>query len=347
MKKIESYTAHKQTGILLNANEVSNNVSDEIRQEIKNMIDTVDFNRYPDDTYSDLLEAYSNYIHVPANQILCGNGSDQMLDLIMSYYLSKGKTLYTIDPDFGMYDYYATKFDAKVLKFKCEEDGSFDIDAFIQYGKENHVDMVIFSNPNNPSGHYLKNEDVLKIVEAFKDIPFVDDEAYIEFADESMMEYIGKYPNFYITRTLSKIFGMAAIRTGFLIGSKENMEQLYKIKVPYALNTLSQQVAMIALGHIDEVMDRVKPIVKNREMILSYPYQDIKAFDSQANFIMLKASQLDVLKQMFEDENIVIRTYQNKDYIRITIGNDEQSKKVFELLKEYDRKVAYERSIVR
>lgn len=248
MKTIESYTSHIQSGTLLNANEVNENISDTIKEEIKDLIDRIDFNRYPDDGCARLLDAYSHYIGVPSDQILCGNGSDQMLDLIMSKYLSKGKVLYTISPDFGMYDYYATKFDATVLKYQCHEDGSFDVDDFIAFGLDHNVDMVIFSNPNNPTGHYLENKDVLKIVEAFKDIPFIDDEAYVEFAKESMMKYIGQYPNFFITRTLSKVFGLASIRTGFLIGSKENIAQLRAIKVPYALNTLSQEIAIIALS---------------------------------------------------------------------------------------------------
>ncbi len=337
MKVIESYSSPIQSGILLNANEVSENISDIIKEEIKKCIDTIDFNRYPDDSCKKLLEAYSKYIQVPSSQILCGNGSDQMLDLIMSKYLSKGKVLYTIAPDFGMYDYYATKFDATVLKYNCAEDGSFDVDDFIRYGLKHKVDMVIFSNPNNPTGHYLENKDVLKIVEAFKDIPFIDDEAYIEFAKESMMPYIGWYPNFFITRTLSKVFGLASIRTGFLIGSKENMEELRKIKVPYALNTLSQEIACIALQHIDIVQKRVQPIVERREAIVQMDFKHIRMYPSSANYFMLRCSNLDRLKEMFEKEKIVIRTYANKDYVRITIGNAFENEKVVSILKQFEQ----------
>ena len=341
MKKIESYQAHTQSGILLNANEVNINVSNQIKARIKDLIDTVDFNRYPDDTYQKLLEAYGKYIQKPTSQILCGNGSDQMLDLIMSYYLSKGKTLYTLNPDFGMYDYYATKYDAKVLKFNCEKDGSFDIDAFIQYGKENDVDMVIFSNPNNPSGNYLKNEDVLKIVEAFKDIPFIDDEAYVEFAQESMMEYVGTYPKFFVTRTLSKIFGLAALRTGFLVGPEKEMDQLRAIKVPYALNTLSQEIATIALDYVDDVLARVQPITEARKVFMEREYKDIVIYPSSANFFMMTCSNLERLKEMFVEKNIVIRTYNNKDYVRITIGNEDENEMVLSILDAYDKEASH------
>lgn len=339
MKQIESYTAHKQDGILLNANEVSDNINEALKKDIKALIDTIDFNRYPDNDCLELRKAYGKYIQFNEEQILCGNGSDQMLDLIMSYYLSSGKTLYTLSPDFGMYDYYASRYDARILKFPCEKDGSFDVDQFIEMGKKNHVDFIIFSNPNNPTGHYLKNEEMLRIVEAFKDIPFVDDEAYIEFAQESMLPYINQYEHFYITRTLSKVFGLASIRTGFLIGNQKNIETLSKIKVPYSLNTLSQKIAVHALNYIEDALKRVKPICCDRDELLKQKFKGIELIPSHANFILVYSSNISLLKQLFEDSHIVIRTYPDKDYVRITIGNKEENQKVFEVLKQFEKEI--------
>ncbi|MGM9947715.1 pyridoxal phosphate-dependent aminotransferase [Floccifex sp.] len=335
MKKIESYQTHNQKGILLNANEVSDNIDEILKKQIKERIDFIDFNRYPDTDCIELRKTYGNYIHMPYEQILCGNGSDQMLDLIMSYYCSSNKTVLTLDPDFGMYDFYASRYDAKVIKYTCKEDGSFDVDDFISFGKQNKVDFIIFSNPNNPSGHYLENKDILKIVKAFPDIPFVDDEAYIEFAKESMMEYIDQFPNFFITRTLSKVFGMAAIRTGFLIGSKQNIERLSNIKVPYALNTVSQQIAICALHSIETALNRVQPICQRREQLLNMKFKDITIYPSHANFVLVKATKLDVLKTLFEQNHIQIRTYNNKDYIRITIGNELEHQQVISIFNQY------------
>ncbi|MDD7281551.1 histidinol-phosphate transaminase [Floccifex sp.] len=337
MKKIESYQTNTSKGILLNANEVSDNLSQQIKEEIKKGIDSIAFNRYPDTDCVELRKKYGQYINISYEQILCGNGSDQMLDLIMSYYLGPDKTMLTLSPDFGMYDYYASRYGANILKFKCEKDGSFDIDEFIDYAKKQKVDLVIFSNPNNPTGHYLDNSQILKIVEALQDIPFIDDEAYIEFACESMIQYVNQYNNFYVTRTLSKVFGLAAIRTGFLIGSKQNIEILSKIKVPYALNSISQMIAVVALNHIDEVMERIEPIKERRNQLMNAEYKDIIVYPSSANFVMVTCSNISYLKQLFENRKVIIRTYVDCDYVRITIGNEEELQIILDVFDQYER----------
>ena len=337
MKKIESYTAHKQEGILLNANENSNNVSSTLLEEMKKGMEDVLFNRYPDDDCTELLEAYSKYVHIDANQILCGNGSDQMLGLMIGYYLGKGKTLYTIRPDFSMYDYYATSYEANILKYECEEDGSFDIDSFIEMGLKNDVKLVIFSNPNNPTGHFLSNEECIKIVEGFKGIPVIVDEAYVEFAKESMVSFVNQYDNLFVTRTLSKAFGFAGMRCGFLCGPKQAMRELKASKVPYALSSLTMKLSTILLSHVDEYKQSIVDIKKRRDALISKPYKKIKIYPSQGNFVMVRTEDNDVCLKLFEENNIVLRTYKNCDYFRITIGNEEEMKIVESILDAYDK----------
>ena len=304
---------------------------------MKKVMEEVYFNRYPDDDCTELLNAYSSYIQLDANQILCGNGSDQMLGMMIGYYLGKGKTLYTIAPDFSMYDYYATSYEANLLKYPCEKDGSFDIDAFIEMGLENNVKLVLFSNPNNPTGHFLGWKDIKKIVEAFKDIPVIIDEAYVEFATESMVNHINDYENLFVTRTLSKAFGFAGMRCGFLCGPKKAMAQLKLSKVPYALSSLTMKLSTILLSHVDEYKESIEQIKNRRDALIHKNYKNIKIYPSQGNFVMVTCKDNDACLKMFEEQKIVLRIYKNCDYFRITIGNEEEMEIVTSILDAYDK----------
>ncbi len=335
-KKIETYTTHIQKGILLNANESSLNLNFKIIEEIKDSLDTIDFNRYPDNEQTELLDAYGNVIGLDKDYLLAGNGSDQMLGLVIGTFLSKGKYLYTFDPDFSMYDYYASCYEADVKKYALNDDGTLDVDAFIENGQG--ASLVLFSRPNNPSGYCLTQEEIKKVVEGFSDIPVVVDEAYIEFSDEeSAISLINQYDNLYVTRTLSKAYSVAGIRVGFLISNTKNMADMKRRSVVYAVNSITMKIATIILKYANEFQLEAKEIAKRRDAIYEQ-VKDMKKvtfYPSQANFLHGKTDQKERLLQLFQQQNIVIRNYKD-DTFRITIGTEEENEKVFNVLKQFE-----------
>ena len=226
MKDIKEYKTHTQQGILLNANEMSDNLSSFILKEIQEKIINLDFNRYPDNDCIRLREAYSALLNVRIENVLAGNGSDQILGLLIGYFLKKGKTLLTLDPDFSMYDYYCGTYDANLLKYPTRDDGSFDVENFVRYAIDNKVDMILFSNPNNPTGFLLTNEEIKVMLKQLNTIPVVIDEAYAEFAKESATDLIDQFDNLYITRTLSKAYALAGARIGFLVSNEKNIKHI-------------------------------------------------------------------------------------------------------------------------
>lgn len=335
-KKIETYTTHIQKGILLNANESSLNLNSKIIEEIKDSLDTIDFNRYPNNEQTELLDAYGNVIGLDKDYLLAGNGSDQMLGLVIGTFLSKGKYLYTFDPDFSMYDYYASCYEADVKKYALNDDGTLDVDAFIENGQG--ASLVLFSRPNNPSGYCLTQEEIKKVVEGFSDIPVVVDEAYIEFSDEeSAISLINQYDNLYVTRTLSKAYSVAGIRVGFLISNTKNMADMKRRSVVYAVNSVTMKIATIILKYANEFQLEAKEIAKRRDAIYEQ-VKDMKKvtfYPSQANFLHGKTDQKERLLQLFQQQNIVIRNYKD-DTFRITIGTEEENEKVFNVLKQFE-----------
>lgn len=335
-KKIEMYRSHVQTGILLNANESPYGVTKPVMEEIMKVVPAIAFNRYPDDSYQDLYDVYAKVMHLHAEQLIAGNGSDQMLDLVMSLYLGHTKTLYTIAPDFGMFDYYASKYEADIEKFCTNEDGSFDVDAFIEQGKSKPVDLVIFSNPNNPTGHCLSAEEVRHIVESF-DCPVLVDEAYMEFSDQSVLAYIDRYDNLMVTRTLSKAYGLAGLRVGFLVSNADRIAQMRRRKVPYALNTVSQKIAEIVLRHYEDIQWVVEQTRSFRDEMLDKIslLRFLTFYPSQANFIYGKADNKELLLKLFKESDITIRNFNHTHYFRISIGSKEENEAVLKVLTQY------------
>lgn len=338
-KQIESYQAHQQKGILLNANESSLNLDEAIMNDIKEEISSVVFNRYPDNEQTEITEAYSSVINVKKEQILAGNGSDQMLGLMIGTFLGKGKVLYTFDPDFSMYDYYASSYEAEIKKFKLREDGTMDIDAFIQEGKEANASMILFSNPNNPTGNCLYEPEIRKIAEAFKDIPVVVDEAYIEFADApSSIALIDQYQNLYVTRTLSKAYSLAGIRLGFLVSSEANMKELKAKAVPYALNSMTMRIGKIVLKYASQFQARAEETKQRRNALYREVsgMKHVKFYPSEGNFLRGQCAEKQRLLEDFAKAGIVIRNYPGSDTFRITIGTEEENQKVLQVLKQFE-----------
>lgn len=332
------YVVKQNEGILLNANENFRNLKKEIIDEIVQEISTLSFHRYPDDEMLSLLEAYGEYVNLPSSQILAGNGSDELLGLLIGLNISKGKNLYTMTPDFSMYDYYVSMHDGEIVKYENKAEDIFDVDAFIAYGKEKKVDLILFSNPNNPTGKIISEEEICKIVEAFKDIVVIVDEAYGEFSEVSMISYVNTYENLLVTRTLSKAFASAGIRCGFLMGSKSLMNKIRPYKVPYNVNSLTQIAAKIILKHTEEMKKDVVEVKKERDALYEeytkLNREDLILYPSNANYLYGKSLNKEKLLNAFAKENIQIRNYQENDF-RITIGSKEENKKVLSILKNF------------
>ena len=330
------YQPHQQNGILLNANENPWDLPDFIRQEIKEALDTIAFNRYPEDSAQELCEAYSQIIQIPASQILAGNGSDQHLGLLIGTFLGKGKNLLTLSPDFGMYDYYASSYEAGILKYTIDPFSHLDVDDFIGFARENKPDLILFSNPNNPTGNLLTLDEIQKILVAVP-CPVVVDEAYIEFAQGSAVVLLDRYDNLYVTRTLSKAYGLAGVRIGFLISNQANMDALRPLHVPYSVNSISAKVATIVLHHADWFQEQIETIKAERDRFKTLSLQRCRIQSSQANFMLIQTPEIEALKKTFKDNGLTIREYEGKDYCRITIGTPEENQIVKDVLEAFDK----------
>ncbi|MBB6622754.1 histidinol-phosphate transaminase [Clostridium gasigenes] len=341
MKEVNLYdNGVDEKGIRLNGNESYIALDEKNLFKIITLMKNVELNRYPDTEGLKVRACYAKYAKVKAENIIMGNGSDEMLSLVIGSTIGKGKRILTLDPDFSMYDFYATLNDGEIIKYKVNEDGSFDIQDFIMFGIESNVDLIMFSNPNNPTGFALPNEAIIELLKAFKDTKVVIDEAYYEFNKESIVEYINEYKNLLVTRTLSKAWGLAAIRIGFLIGNEELIKKLRDYKVPYNVNSLSQVVAENMLGNTERVILDSNVIIEEREKLFSNLKElqkesslEIKFYKSSANYIFGRTNYKDVLIKALNNKGIVIRNFSD-DSFRITVGSEFENNKVVETIRK-------------
>ena len=339
MENKVTYQARQSGKIMLNANESGENLSAEMMEKAVEAIRTTVFNRYPENTQVKLREAYASVIGVNADHIIAGNGSDQLLGYLIGKLAGVQGTVYTFDPDFSMYDYYASSYGSQVIKYPCDEDGSLDIDSFIRYGNDQKADLVIFSNPNNPSGHCLSIEEVEQVILGFEGTPVIVDEAYIEFADEtSAVSLIEKYPQLYVTRTLSKAYGLAGMRVGFAIGQKQNMDGLREGYVPYALSTPAMEIACAVLSDTGDVKRRIDEVKTERQKMLEVMKQMkcLTVYDSQANFIYGRTEERDRLCAILDEEGIVIRLYKDGETFRITVSTQMENSLLIQALQRFE-----------
>lgn len=328
-----------QYKINLDSNEIYLSIDENILMKLKSCLTNIDLHRYPANDMTGIKKLYGAYAKINPENIIVGNGSDEALDLVISSYVRQGNKVLSLNPDFVMYDFYITRYGGNIVKYDVEPDKTFSVDKFIEYGKENNVDMIVFSNPNNPTGINLRCEEIIKILEVFKDKPVVIDEAYYEFNGETVIPYINKYRNLYVTRTLSKAWGLAALRIGFLISNKENIERILKVKVPYTVSSYSQNLAEIVLKYPDRVVKNAEKVIKSREKLYDElknveknAAMHIEFFSSKGNFIYGRTKHKEALEKGLIKKGIAIR-YFDGDGFRITVGSPMENGKVVEAIR--------------
>ena len=320
--------------IRLDANECPFLPTPEIMAEFAAALKSIEFNRYPDPLATDLLEALSDSYHIPADELVVGNGSDELISLICGGLTEPGDNLTVALPDFSMYEFYSSLSGAHVVHYYKDENNALDLDKLSLFVRENRSKIVIFSNPCNPTGDCKSRDEIINFVHKTDALVIVD-EAYSEFSeiDSAIFETAGQFENLIVLKTLSKAYGMAAIRLGIASSNREVISALRKIKSPYNVNTISQIFARIIVSHRDEIEKRAKLISgetqKLRDMIAGIDSPLVrKVFRTHANFVLVELDSTKTavnLTKMLADVGIAIRCFASSACVRISCGTDSEN----------------------
>lgn len=335
LNRIQPYMVDKsEFSVKLDANESFLNFPDSLKEELRDALMEVLYNRYPDPESEQLCALYGQYCGVDSKYILAGNGSDEIIQTLMNGFLNCGDAVLTLKPDFSMYKFYASLLGAYVYEYDLDENLTFHVDDFVEVALNEEVKIIIFSTPNNPTGAVVSREDIIKIVEKTNALVVVD-EAYYEFNGETVVDLIGRYENLAVLRTCSKAIGLAAARVGFIIAGELIISNFKKVKAPYNVNSLSQAAASVMLKHTDVIKDNISKIVKERD----YLYEELcklqqednfKVYPTWANFIYIKAEKAKDLYEALKKQGIAIRCF--GEHLRINAGSREENLRLIEVL---------------
>ena len=299
-------------------------------------------NRYPDPNQSKLKTRIAELKKVSSERILLGNGSDEILDLIFRVFMEPGKDNIVISvPTFGMFRVLCGINDIECRTAMLDQDFQLqnrEIESLV----DSKTKAIFICSPNNPTGNLMKKTDILKLLEL--GCLVVVDEAYADFAAaESMIEMIDNYPNLVVTQTFSKALGMAGIRLGMCFAQKEVIDLLKKVKMPYNINVLTQEVALRELEDISSIEEGIRAIRKGRAWLES-ELQSCKRVDrifpSDSNFLLIRVDDADLRYKQLIEAGIVVRNRSKEPLceqcLRVTVGTQEENEKLIDTLKSFE-----------
>jgi histidinol-phosphate aminotransferase len=298
-------------------------------------------NRYPDPQQSNLKSVLATQNKVSKKQILLGNGSDEVLDLIFRAFCEpKVDNVITLPPTYGMYGVLANLNNVENREVLLSSDFQPKAEQILEV-----VDacskILFLCSPNNPSGNSFSDDAVVKLLENFKGLVVID-EAYIDFSEkESWLNRLSDYPNLIITQTLSKAYGLAGIRLGICYASEEIIAVLNKIKPPYNVNELTQKRALERLSDPEKIKGEIKSIMNQRAKLLKV-LVDVKfvekIYPTEANFILIKVDDANKRYDELIAKGIVIRNRTTQplceNTLRLTIGTVQENTRLIEVLKQ-------------
>lgn len=306
------------------------------------------YHRYPDPLSRTLRQAIADYIDVSPETIVVGNGSDELIDLILRLFRPDGAgggidQVIDCPPTFGMYQFYGTTNDMEVLQFPRDDDFHVDVEGIAALCHGDPRPRILFvTSPNNPDGQVLPADHLERLLAL--PLLVVLDEAYVEFSGGSKVGWVQERENLIVLRTFSKWAGLAGLRVGYGVFPEALMHALWRLKSPYNVNGVAQAAALATLEEIDQARETVADIVEERGKLLEelQRISFLRVYESEANFVLCRVEgrAVEAIREAMEDRGIILRYYEKprlEDHIRITVGTPMQDRAVLLVLQDMER----------
>jgi histidinol-phosphate aminotransferase len=300
-----------------------------------------EINRYPNNKHIDLKQTLLELNQLSNGQIVLGNGTDEILDLIMRVFCDPNSDkIITIPPTYGMYDVIAKTNNVENIKVPLKSNFTLNLEELKKSFSEK-TKLLFLCSPNNPTGNSFSRKDLIDLIESFNGVVVID-EAYIDFSsNSSLVSLINKYNNLIVTQTMSKAFGMAGIRLGMGFSNNKIINYINKIKPPYNINLLTEKRALKELKNIDTIKTNIKIILDERNKLIDSLNElsfIIKVYPSDSNFILIKVDDADLRYKQLIEKGIVLRNRSKEllcdNCLRITIGTPYENELLIKNFKE-------------
>lgn len=297
------------------------------------------FNRYPDGSAQELKTALSEYIGVEQECILTGNGSDELIQLILTVFGGYGRAVIIHPPTFVMYEAAAQVTGTKVIRVPLNKDLSLDVNGILAAAEKEESSVIILCSPNNPTGTLIPVDQLLKVIQESGKMVVVD-EAYAEFAGYSLNREISNYPNLLVMRTFSKAFGLAGLRLGYLIGQTKTIDLLNRARQPFNVNAFSQRAGIVALRYLDGYKNQVNVIKEETRKLYQglLEIKDLRVIPTSANFILFQPRDPDYWAQELLSRGFLVRNLGEIPVLgkslRVSAGLPDENRGFLEAIKE-------------
>lgn len=296
------------------------------------------YNIYPDDGQEKLRKMLAGYAGVGDEHIVAGNGSNQLIDLLIRLLVDKGDEVINCTPTFGIYSFSTKLCDGKLIEIP--RDNNFNIDiAGVKAAINKSTKIIFVTNPNNPTGNLTPTKDIIELLDT--GVPVVVDEAYYEFSRETVAPLISKYENLIVLRTFSKWAGLAGLRVGYGLFPPAIADFILRIKIPYNVNVAALVAVEESLKDIAYLMASVQRLIDERKrLFIELKKIDwLEVYPTQANFILCRVHKMEAkeLHMRLQSKGILVRYFNQpriKDCIRFSMGKPEHTDALIKTLRE-------------
>jgi len=317
--------------IKMDANENPFDIPEEIKRLLAQELLELPLNRYPDATAKELREKLSALLSVNIEQIVVGNGSDELITYLITAFGRNDTRIVYPTPTFSMYEILSRATGVETKGVPLTETFEIPVDELIAQLKADGTNIVFLSRPNNPTGNCFDRQGIIEIIEQNNTLVVLD-EAYYEFSKKTFLPLLSQYPNLIILRTFSKAYGLAGLRIGYMIAHQEITTEVHKVRLPYNLNSFSQRVALKLLEYQTQAETQIELIKKERDRIfkkLSIS-KKVYAYPTEANFVLFRTEvDADMVFKRLLGEGILIRNLNKpgalKNCLRVTVGTPEEN----------------------
>lgn len=324
----------------LDSNESPWNLTPGIRAQIEEALTGFEYNRYPDISAEPLRRELAGIYDVKPENIMVGNGSNEVLMDILLTFGGPGRLALIFEPTYSMHTGILDITCTKHLDCPLDERFMIDEDEAVAYIGRERPNVVFICSPNNPTGNKQKTGTIERIVRA-ADCPVIVDEAYGEFLDGTMLGMLSESENLILVRTFSKAYQLAALRVGYMIAGGGVVDMVDRIRLPYNLNGFSQMAALTVLKNRKELEGQLESIRRERAHLFEGLNQiaGVDPFPSDANFILFKTQkEASIVYDALLDRGVLIRDFSNKkgldNCLRVTVGTADENNVFLERLKE-------------
>ncbi len=337
LKELKPYDPHEVPyKIKLNANENPYGLPEEIIEEILWKAKNLKYFRYPNANSAKLSEIVSSFCGLNRDNIVIGNGSDELIDYLVKAFSEKRRRIITTAPSFAMYKIYSIINGSNFIQIPLSQSNfSLNEEKVLEEAKKEDSSIIFIAYPNAPTGNYFAEEKIIKIIEESGCLVVVD-EAYYEFGKKTFVPLISRYDNLVILRTFSKAYSIASLRVGYLLSNSEIINEIRKVKSPFNVNSFSQLAAQVVFKNKEILKNDIKKIIEGREKLTNRINEIplFKAHSSQTNFVLVEVGSKEnsdlvynnLLKQGILVQKVSDPIFSTSRYfLRITVGNEEEN----------------------